>query len=105
MWPDVIILAKPDIDCRLGLMDSAKPQISALKVAACLWVIWGLVHMLAGVMVMAQTTSQGFAVIADAIDPMLLVAEHHPAVGGVLGQHGFNLFWFGAVTLIGAIFI
>ena len=82
-----------------------KTQISALKVAACLWVIWGLVHMLAGVMVIAQTTSQGFAVIADAVDPMLLVAEHHPAVGGVLGQHGFNLFWFGAVTLIGAIFI
>ena len=50
--------------------------------------IWGLVHMLAGVMVMAQTTSQGFAVIADAVDLMLLVAEHHPAVGGVLGQHG-----------------
>ena len=82
-----------------------KTQISALKVAACLWVIWGLVHMLAGVMVMAQTTSQGFAVIADAVDPMLLVAEHRPAVGGVLGQHSFNLFWFAAVTLIGAIFI
>ena len=32
-------------------------------------------------------------------------SELHPAVGGVLGQHGFNLFWFGAVTLIGAIFI
>ena len=80
-------------------------QTTALKVAACLWVIWGLIHMLAGVMVMGQPPSQGFAAIADAVDPALIAAEYHPAVAGVLGQHGFNLFWIGSVTLIGGLLI
>lgn len=80
-------------------------QTTALKVVACLWVIWGLIHMLAGVMVMGQPPSQGFAAIADAVDPALIAAEYHPAVAGVLGQHGFNLFWIGSVTLIGGLLI
>lgn len=82
-----------------------KTHTTALKIAAVLWVIWGLVHMLAGVMTIAQAPSEGFAAIADAIDPMLLAAEYHPAIGGVLNQHGFNLLWIGLATLIGAVFI
>lgn len=80
-------------------------RITALKVAAALWVIWGLVHMLAGVMTILQAPSEGFAAIADAVDPALLVADYHPAVGGVLNQHGFNLLWIGLATLVGAVFI
>ncbi len=82
-----------------------KTQTTALKIAAGLWVIWGLVHMLAGVMTIIQAPSQGFAAIADAVDPALLMAEYHPAVGGVLNQHGFNLLWIGLATVIGAAFI
>lgn len=77
----------------------------ALKVAAILWVIWGLVHMLAGAIVMLEASADGFAAIADAIDPALLAADYHPAVGGILNQHGFNLFWIGTVTLVGSVFI
>ena len=36
------------------------------------------------------------------------VSDHpwfRPAVAGVLGQHGFNLFWIGSVTLIGGLLI
>lgn len=82
-----------------------KTQITALKIATVLWVIWGLVHMLAGVMTIVQGPSDGFAAIADAIDPTLLVADYHPAVAGVLNQHGFNLLWIGLVTIVGASFI
>ncbi len=82
-----------------------RPQATALKIAAVLWVIWGLIHMLAGVMTIAQGPSLGFAAIADAVDPTLLVAEYHPAVAGVLNQHGFNLLWIGVVTIVGAAFI
>lgn len=82
-----------------------KTQTTALKIAAILWVIWGLVHMLAGVLTIIQAPSQGFAAIADAVDAALLVADYHPAVGGVLNQHGFNLLWIGAATIIGALFI
>ena len=76
-----------------------------LKIVAGLWVIWGLVHMLAGVIVIPADATGGFSGIADAVDPALLEADYHPAVGAILDQHGWNLFWGGLVTVIGAVFI
>jgi hypothetical protein len=78
---------------------------TALKTAAVLWVLWGLVHAFAGVMTILQEPSSGFAAIADGIDPALLAHTYHPAVGGVLNQHGWNLLWFGLATVVGAAFI
>lgn len=80
-------------------------QILALKVAAVLWVIWGLVHMLAGIIVIPSDAAGGFAGIADAVDPALLAGDYHPAVNGILDQHGWNLLWGGLVTVVGAVFI
>lgn len=78
---------------------------TALKVSAVLWVVWGLVHMFAGVMTIAQDASGAVAGIADAVDPALIANDFHPAVGAVLNQHGFNLLWIGAFTVVGGIFI
>ena len=80
-------------------------QKLALKSAAVLWVIWGLVHTLAGVIVLSSDATGGFQAIADAVDPAALEAEYHAAVEGVLNQHGWNLGWFGIATIIGAILI
>ena len=80
-------------------------QKTALKAAAVLWIIWGLVHTLAGVMVLAADASGGFQAIADAIEPDALQADYHEAVGGILNQHGWNLGWFGIATIIGAVLI
>jgi hypothetical protein len=77
----------------------------ALKVAAVLWVIWGIVHMLAGFIVIPADASGGFQAIADGVDPALLEADYHPAVGGILDQHAWNLLWGGFVTVVGAVFI
>ena len=66
-------------------------QTSLLKLASVLWVIWGLVHMLAGIMTIIQPAPQAFAAIADAVEPSLLSADYHPAVAAILNQHGFNL--------------
>lgn len=76
-----------------------------LKISAVLWVIWGLVHMFAGVMTISQDTAGAVAGIADAVDPALLAGEYHPAVGAVLNQHGFNLLWIGAFTVVGGVMI
>ncbi len=76
-----------------------------LKVAAVLWVIWGLVHAFAGVMTIIQDPADGFAAIADAVDRDELAPDYHPAVGGILNQHGFNLLWVGLATFVGAVFI
>jgi len=68
-------------------------QAMVLKVAAVLWVIWGLVHMLAGIIVIPADASGG------------LSADYHPAVNGILDQHGWNLLWGGLATIVGAVFI
>ncbi|MEM1176262.1 MAG: hypothetical protein AAGI27_15815 [Pseudomonadota bacterium] len=78
---------------------------TALRVSSVLWVIWGLVHMLAGFIVLSGDATAGFQAIADAVEPSLLSNDYHAAVGGVLNQHGWNLGWFGLATVIGAIFI
>lgn len=80
-----------------------------LKTAAVLWIIWGAVHMFAGIMTMSfilsGDTAASIAGIADAVDPATLKADYPPAAGAVIGQHGFNLLWIGTVTFISALFI
>ncbi len=77
----------------------------ALKVSAVLWTIWGLVHVLAGVMTISQPTSKAIAGIADAVDPATLEMAYPMAMGAALNQHGFNLLWIGVATIVGAVFI
>ncbi len=76
-----------------------------LRVSAVLWVIWGVVHLLAGVLILSGDTTSGFQAIADAVDPETLEMDYPAAVGGVLSQHAWNLAWGGLVTIIGAVFI
>lgn len=76
-----------------------------LRIAAALWVVWGLVHMFAGVVVMSSDTAGAIAAIADATDPASHVMDYTGAAGAVINQHGFNLLWIGAVTTICAVFI
>ena len=82
-----------------------KTEMRLLQIAAVLWVIWGLVHLLAGVIVLTGDASAGFQAIADAVPAERLEADYDPAVGGILNQHGWNLGWFGIATVIGAAFI
>lgn len=79
------------------------------KVSAILWIIWGLVHILAGIMtdtfILSGDIKGAVSGIADAVDPTTLEADYPPASGAVIGQHGFNLLWVGLVTFISAFFI
>ncbi len=77
----------------------------AIRLSAVLWIVWGLVHALAGYIVLTGNATAGFQAIADAVDPALLANDYHAAVGGILNQHGWNLGWFGLATIIGALFI
>lgn len=77
-----------------------------LKVSSILWVVWGLVHMFAGVMTISQDPAGAISGIADAVDPQMIKSLSYPeALGGILGQHGYNLFIAGATTTISAFFI
>jgi len=79
------------------------------KVSTVLWIIWGLVHILAGVMTMkgilTDDISSSLIGIADAVNPEDLRMEYPEASGAVIGQHGFNLLWIGLVTVISSFFI
>ncbi|MEL6105681.1 MAG: hypothetical protein AAFU85_06590 [Planctomycetota bacterium] len=76
-----------------------------LKITAFLWVIWGLVHVLAGVMTISQDTPEAVQGIADAVAPETLDVFYPDAAGAIINQHGFNLLWIGAVTTICAVFV
>lgn len=61
--------------------------------------------MLAGVITISFDTPDAFEGIAAAVDPALLVGPYHEAIGAVINQHGLNLLWIGAFTLVGAAYI
>jgi hypothetical protein len=80
-----------------------------LRMSAVLWIIWGLVHILAGVLTMNFVLSGDIVSaingIADAVEPETLQMEYPKAAGAVIANHGFNLFWIGIVTFISGFFI
>lgn len=80
-----------------------------LKIAAILWIVWGLVHILAGVMtdkfILSNDITGAVAGIADKVDPATLIADYPAASGAIIGQHGFNLLWIGIVTVICGFYI
>lgn len=76
-----------------------------LRTSSVLWVIWGLVHFLAGVLTITQATPQAVMGIADAVNPVALDIIYPEAAGALINQHGFNLLWIGLVTTVGGILI
>ena len=80
-------------------------QTILLKIISVLWIVWGLVHMFAGVVIVLSATPDAIAAVADAVDPEVLVGPYHEAAGALINQHGFNLLWIGAVTTLAAVFI
>ena len=84
---------------------SATLARTLLRLSTVLWIVWGLVHALAGALVISGETTAGFQAIADGVAPDQLEAVYHPAVGAILNQHAWNLLWGGVVTMIGAVFI
>jgi len=80
-------------------------SIWLLRTAAVLWVIWGFVHMLAGVLTISGDTTEAVQSIADGVDEASLEFDYPDAVGAIINQHGFNLLWIGAVTVVCAFFV
>lgn len=80
-----------------------------LKISAVLWIVWGLVHVFAGIMtiqfIISGDIASSISGIADAIDPNSVQMTYPDAAGAIIGQHGFNLFWVGMVTFISAFYI
>jgi hypothetical protein len=77
-----------------------------MRTSSILWIIWGLVHILAGVLTISgEAATTAISGIADAVDPATLKMVYPPAVDAILNQHGFNLLWIGLTTFVGAFYI
>jgi len=74
-----------------------------LKSSAVLWIVWGLVHLLFGVMIIIGDAASGIQAIANAVE--LPKINYPDALGAIMNQHGWNLVWFGVVTAVGGVFI
>ena len=74
---------------------------TAYRLAAVLWVVWGLVHLFAGVITIQREAATAVSGIADAVDPAVLTGlSYHPAAGALINQHGWNLAWIGLTTIL-----
>ncbi|MEM6776120.1 MAG: hypothetical protein AAF670_00605 [Planctomycetota bacterium] len=76
-----------------------------LRLSSILWMIWGVVHVLAGVMTISRDTSNAVAGIADTVNLDEVEMAYPAAAGAIINQHGFNLLWIGAVTAVCALFV
>lgn len=83
-----------------------RPHVTPLlRVGAVLWLIWGLAHTFFGVLIMGLDTTEAVEGIANGVDPATIAIDYPDAVGAVINQHGWNLLWFGVVTMVCAWFI
>ena len=80
-----------------------------LKLSAVLWVVWGLVHVFAGVITLVKISAGEDAKAIHGItsrgDLATLQIDYPPAAMAILSQHGFNLAWFGVVTFLCAFWV
>ena len=84
----------------------AEPRTTLLlKIITVLWIIWGAVHALAGVLTISQVAPTSIASIADAVDPAVFHETYHAAADALINQHGYNLLWIGLFTVLGGVFI
>jgi len=78
----------------------------ALKVSAVLWVVWGIVHVIAGAIIISTPdAASAVQAVADAVPAEELAFSAHSAASALYDQHGWNLAWIGAVTVVCAMFL
>lgn len=79
------------------------------KISSILWIVWGLVHVIAGILtvkgILTNDITASVSGIADAVEPSSLKMDYPKAAGAIIGQHGFNLLWIGIVTFLCAFYV
>ncbi|MEM0928780.1 MAG: hypothetical protein AAGI89_05755 [Pseudomonadota bacterium] len=77
-------------------------------IIAVLWFAWSVPHIVPGLLMIQSALAGDLSSIKflfPETDPQTLMRDHPREVAAIsvtFGQHGFNLFWFGVVALIGA---
>ncbi|MEO0478001.1 MAG: hypothetical protein AAF196_00835 [Planctomycetota bacterium] len=75
-----------------------------LRASCILWVVWGVVHIFAGVvtlqMISEGDNAEAFHGILSKIELSTLQGDYPDPVMALFSQHALNLAWFGVVTLL-----
>ena len=81
----------------------ASRSLPSLRIASVLWVIWGAVHLFAGIFTLwligHGDDAEAIHGIVGAVELASLQLDYPPGVMAILSQHALNLAWFGALTL------
>ncbi|MEM6903794.1 MAG: hypothetical protein AAF556_11215 [Pseudomonadota bacterium] len=86
-------------------------RINRVKIISSLWLLWALLHILPGMFLIIDAVAGDISSIQFLFPetrPDELMRDYPEEVAAILvtfGQHGFNLFWFGLVALIGSALI
>ncbi len=81
----------------------------ALRVAAVLWFVWGVFHLIVGIAVMQLLQSEhpegAFSSVPAVVDVQFFGTDSTFATIASLQQHGFNLAWIGLIVTVASFFV
>jgi len=80
---------------------------NAHKIAAVLYALWGLLHIYFGIWMLYALGTEGaaavIAIVGSGVDPSTLPTELDPVTAATIGQHAWNILWFGIFALVVAV--
>ncbi|MEM8868031.1 MAG: hypothetical protein AAGC73_07155 [Verrucomicrobiota bacterium] len=86
-------------------------KIKITKLISALWFLWALLHIIPGTLSMMSAVAgdiTSLEFLFPDTNPKAMTTDYPREVEAILvtfGQHGFNLFWFGLVTLVCSVWI
>lgn len=91
------------------VIDGTMQQATLYRSSSVLWGVWGVVHIFFGVFLLyllqAGQVGEAFHGIAGQAELSTFMLEYPNGVAAVMKQHGYNLLWFGLVTLIASVWV
>lgn len=80
-------------------MNTRNKSIFAARIAAALFLIWGLLHLVGGIALLDAAAAGADEYLAMLTGVPQVSAIHNPAAMGVFAFHAFNFVWIGALTI------
>ncbi|MGB0876055.1 MAG: hypothetical protein ACPGVY_13625 [Mycobacterium sp.] len=81
----------------------------ALRVAAVLWFVWGVFHVIVGITVIQLLAGEhpegALSSVPAVVDVEFFGTDSTFAIIASLQQNGFNLAWFGLIVTIASVFV
>jgi hypothetical protein len=81
---------------------------NAHKIGAVLYTLWGLLHIYFGVWMLYALGTEGaaavIAIVGSGVDPSTLPTQLDAVTTATVGQHAWNILWFGIFAVVVGVF-